>query len=474
MASIPKIRFGTDGWRGIIDVEVTNKTVAEAAQAFSEYLQQNNRSKEHLKAVIGYDGRLHSKPFATLFARVLSGNNIIALLSDKTVPTPFLSWYVKDNNLDAGVMITASHNPPEYNGVKFKNYFGAPFIPEETSKVEGMLGKELVQADDEKIYQIDIGSPYLMQIEKYIDFESIKKADLNILIDSMSGAGQQIIENLFFKHNISSKTIFKLAEKNFSGRIAEPVEKNLLPLKEELLAGEYSFGIATDGDADRAGFMMDNGEWLSSQETILLLADYIVNRKKIAGHIVKSISVTDKLRHFFETTERKVIDVQVGFKFIADKMINENIAFGCEESGGYGFKNHIPDRDGILAAFLFSEMVASSGFKKLSGYVQVKREEFGKIYFNRSDNIRNHNTDELFNDLFSNPFENIRGFRVNSFHEYYNSNNIINGLKYTLEGGNRWLLIRNSETEPVVRIYAEGESVREVDDLISAAKEILS
>jgi len=466
------ITFGTDGWRGIIDKEITNKTMAVAAQAFADYLNINT-DDDQIKTVIGHDGRLHSKPFALLFARILSGNNITAFLSDKIIPTPILSYYVKENRLNAGVMITASHNPANYGGIKFKASYGGPLFSEETKKVEELIGKELVQADDEKIYQVDITSTYLQNIKKIIDFESIRKSGLNILIDSMAGAGQQIIENLLIEKNIKAKTIYKIAEKDFAGRISEPVEKNLQPLREELEKDDYSLGIATDGDADRMGVMMGNGEYLSSQEIILLLADYLFNQKKINGHIVKTSAVTDKLRHFFETDIRKVFEVQVGFKYVCEKMLSENIAFGCEESGGYGYKDHIPERDGILSGLFIIEMLAKSGFKNLNQYVQSKRKEFGKIFYNRIDlPLEANDLAEKMNVLLKNPPGKISNFTMMSFHDYFNDKGNINGVKFSLKGNNRWLLIRSSETEPLIRIYAEGKSDVEVNNLLVACKNL--
>ncbi len=200
----------------------------------------------------------------------------------------------------------------------------------------------------------------------------------------MGGAGQNLIQQLLERYEIKSETIFSIPEENFYNRQPEPIAKNLIPLSENLKSNEkYSLGLATDGDADRCGVMLENGEWLSSQETILFLIDYIVNERKFEGHIVKTSSVTDKVFKF-QNDERKVFDVQVGFKYICEKMISENIAIGCEESGGFGFKFHIPERDGILSSLFILEMLANSGHKKLSDFVDNKRKEFGKIYYEQN------------------------------------------------------------------------------------------
>lgn len=468
------IIFGTDGWRGLLGKDVNKQNVGIVAQAFSTYLHKKFPNNDNIKTVVAYDGRESSKDFARLFSRILSGNNITVYLADKTAATPILSFYIKEKNLDAGAIITASHNPPQYNGIKFKGNYGGPFFTEETRKVEELLGKDLIQANDDKVYQIDIRSTYGEHLDKLFNFELIKNSGINILIDSMSGAGQQIIENFLLNHGIISKTIYKFAEADFSGRLAEPIEKNLQPLREELKKGNYSLGIATDGDADRVGVMLENGEWLSSQETILLLAEYYINHKKVGGHIVKTSSVTDKLKQFFETPERKVFDVQVGFKYVCEKMLEEDVAFGCEESGGYGFKNHIPERDGIFSAFLLIEMLAASGYKKLSDYVNEKRKQFGKIYYDRIDlDYDGEDRNEILPYLFNNQPKNAAGFNINSIKEFYGSRKNINGLKFYL-GDCRWLLLRSSETEPMIRIYAEGNNDEEVNLLLNYGKELVT
>ncbi len=471
MISEQKIIFGTDGWRGLLETEINSDTVAEAAQAFADYLISEKKDEANLKAAIGYDGRKSSKNFALIFARVLSGNNITAFLSDKIEATPVLSFYVKENKLDAGVMITASHNPAIYNGIKFKASYGGPFFTEETLKVEKLLGKNEIKKSDGHILQVDLRQQYFDHLENLIDFDSIRKANLNILIDSMSGAGQQIIESLCWKHNIKCTTIYKIAEPDFSGRSAEPIEKNLEPLREELQKGNYSIGLATDGDADRLGVMLGNGEWLNAQETILCLSDYIVNNKKISGEIVKTSSVTDKLRTLARASNRKLNEVQVGFKYICEEMVNSDVAFGCEESGGYGYKNHIPERDGIFSGLIMIEMLAKSGFKNLEQYVSTIRKKYGEIYYDRIDfEYSGEGRLDRLPKLFKSPPLSIDGFEIISYRPYNSSRGIINGIKFTLAGNTRWLLIRASETEPLIRIYAEGESAEEVQILLNEGK----
>jgi len=467
-----KIIFGTDGWRGLLDSEINEETVSLVAQAFADYNLQKYSAPE---TAIGFDGRRNSEKFAKIFAKILSGNNIKVYLSDRTIPTPVLSFFVKHNNLNSGVMITASHNPPEYNGVKFKANYGGPFLTEETLKVEELIGKSSVRKNLDYVESSNFLFPYVTEIEKLINFEVIRRSRLNILIDSMGGSGSDYLERILLAHNIPVKTIFTPPDENFYGRLAEPIEKNLEPLKQELKENDYSLGLATDGDADRCGVMLDNGEWVSAQETILLLADYVINKKQYKGNIVKTSSVTDKLRTLFENESRKVIDVQVGFKYITEEMIKSQTAFGCEESGGFGYSIHIPERDGILSALFMIEMLAESGYQKLSELVNQKRKEFGEIFYTRVD--LKYEKDDRANKLpklFKDNVQKINNYNVKNVKTFSSSREIINGIKFILESHNRWLLIRSSETEPIIRIYAEGQSDDEVKELLEFGKELFS
>ena len=221
-------------------------------------------------------------------------------------------------------------------------------------------------------------------------------------------------------------------------------------------------------------YMFENGEWLSAQETILLLADFVIKKKGFKGNIVKTSSVTDKLKTLFENDEKKVIDVQVGFKYIAEEMIKSNVAFGCEESGGFGYGIHMPERDGIISALLIIEMLAESGYKKLSEHISHTRKEFGLIHYSRID-LTYERDDRIkkLPELFSQNIKELWGLRVNNVKTFLSSLGLINGIKYIFKGDSRWLLLRVSETEPMIRIYAEGQSDAEVSKLLSEGKKLV-
>lgn len=465
------IFFGTDGWRGLLDDEINHNTVAIVAQAFSDYCL---RKYSNPIVAVGFDGRKYSDEFASIFSSVLSGNKIKVLLSDKIIPTPILSYAVKKLALSAGVMITASHNPSNYNGIKFKANYGGPFFTEETLAVEKLLFKNTIKINIDNVERYDFLPIYIEQIESMINFELIKKSGVKILIDSMGGAGKNIIELFLSSHDIFSKTIYSVPDINFYGRNAEPIAKNLKPLTDEILKSNFSIGLATDGDADRIGVILNNGNFLSAQETILLIADYLINKMSFSGNLVKTSSVTNKLLKF-QNDKRKVIDVQVGFKYICERMLTEDVLFGCEESGGFGYKNHIPERDGILSGLILCELLSSSGFTKITDLIAAKKEEYGEIFYNRLDlKYEKSNRLNILPELFGTPPNNIFDFSIKEIQSFYSSRGIVNGLKFNLSSdASRWLLLRSSETEPLIRIYAEGNSQNEVESFINFGKQLI-
>lgn len=295
-----EIFFGTDGWRALLDSQINEESVAVVAQAFSDFINAGNVG-DCRRVALSYDTRRNSRLFAGIFAEVLSGNGIEALLSDKVTPTPVLSFTTMHEKCAAGVMITASHNPPVYNGIKFKSSLGGPFSLEQTREVEKYLGASAVVRSTEHVSQVDMMPAYIGQIERLIDFDSIRRSGISVLVDSMGGAGLELTQSLLRKHGCKADTIFGEASETFHGRLAEPIEKNLGPLMETLRKGGYSLGVATDGDADRLGVCLDTGEWLSAQKTILLIVDYLKRVRKAPGGIVKTSSVSDRIRVDFES-----------------------------------------------------------------------------------------------------------------------------------------------------------------------------
>jgi len=468
-----KIHFGFENWRGILDSEINLNTLAKVAQAFAGFLVSHSNEKDIPKVGIAYDGRRKSKDFALLFSRVLSGNNIIVFLTDKISATQMLACFVKENNLNAGIMITGGRFPSNYNGIKFISQYGSILNKSQLNEIEEFFDKDLVQVDDEKIYQVDIRTKYYEQLESIIDFNSIKGSGINLLIDSMAGAGQQVLENLLIINDIRSKTIFKFSEKDFAGRIPDPLKANLTPVINEVKKSvEYSFTIATDGDADRVTIITDQGDILDDNQASVLLADYLFNNRKENGRIIKSLIHTEFLRNLFGPD--KIFEAPVGLRFFSDSDIvnNENILIGFEGSGSFIWGNGTPYRDGILTSLFFAEMIAKSGYKRLSDYINSKS-ELTKDFFCNQIILQNDKEDDKLNLLFNNPPDKIGSFKVNSFHSFKEYNDELNSTKFTLDGECRWVTIRKSDNFPQLKIYAEGNNENEIEEILHKTSELL-
>ena len=467
-----RIFFGTDGWRARLDDEIHPASVAAVAQAFAAYALKESAGKP--KVAVGYDTRRCSRDFAELFARVLSGNGIDVILSDKVVPTPVLSYTVVDRKCFAGVMITASHNPPCYNGIKFKAAYGGPFSLEQTRAVEALLNASEPVVSESAPAAEDLLPAYVAHVESRIDFGRIRQAGLRVLADSMGGAGGTLIADILAKNGCPAETVYGNPAEDFHGRLPEPVGLTLAPLGEALRAGSYALGVATDGDADRLGVCLETGDFLSAQTTILLLVDYLKRVRREPGAIVHTSSVTGLLRKHFLSPDTPVYDVQVGFKYITDIMVRERVCFGGEESGGFGYAMHLPERDGIFSALLFLEMLSVSGCRTLSEYVAERESRLGKVHYARIDaHCDRPDRGELLPRLHEKKIPAVAGFRVVSEQTFLSSRGVVNGIKYVLEGDCRWLLLRASETEPILRYYAEGQDDGEVRALLSAAPALL-
>ena len=461
-----KIFFGTDGWRALLDSEINSGSVAVVAQAFTDYVLEE--AGNGASVAVAYDTRRNSMAFAEVFSRVMMAGGIKVLLAPEVTPTPVLSFTVLERKCFAGVMITASHNPAEYNGIKFKASYGGPFSQDQTRRVEQFLYTHEPSFHQGSLPLYDMLPAYKAHIEPLINWDVIRKASLPLLVDSMGGAGKTIIQDILAQHGCSSvKTIFGLPSASFYGRLAEPIAKNLAPASNELETGDYALCIATDGDADRLGVVQDNGVFLSAQTTILLIVDYLKRVRRQKGGIVHTSSVTAKLREHFLSADTPVYDVQVGFKYITDIMVREEICFGGEESGGFGYGMHIPERDGIFSGLLFLEMLSASTFNRLAEYVSSREKELGKIFYDRID-APCERTDriKILPCLLSSKPENIAGFPIREVQHFYSSRGIVNGLKFILQGESRWLLIRASETEPLLRFYSEGQSWEEVRNFL--------
>jgi len=462
-----QIKFGTDGWRGVIARDFTFDNLSLVAQATMDYLNRAGLWDKGL--VIGYDRRFLSQDFARRVAEIAVGNGIRVRLSDGYAPTPAISWAVREFGAGAGVMITASHNPPEYNGFKIKEDYGGSASPSTTKVVEEIVafnvanGRRVVDCPFEEALgkgMIELFDPcigYFHQLYRYVDLDLIEKAGIPAVVDPMYGAGSGFIPRLLK----GVDEIHNDANPSFGGQSPEPIGENLKELSSLVAGGTYRVGLALDGDADRIGAVDENGDFFSSHCIFTVILRHLIEHKKLTGGVVKTVSTTRMVDLLAEKYGLKLFETPIGFKHICELMLSEDILMGGEESGGLGVKGHIPERDGILLSLLLLEAMAVSG-KGLRQMLNETMDEIGHFFYRRIDRrIDTEAKEQLIMKLNSNPPTEIDGRTVAA-------RNYSDGFKFVFEN-NDWLLIRPSGTEPVLRLYSEAGSPEQVDRLLRAA-----
>ncbi|MGB2630790.1 MAG: phosphoglucomutase/phosphomannomutase family protein [Candidatus Omnitrophota bacterium] len=453
-----KIKFGTDGWRAIISDDFTFENVKVVSQAIADFIKSHREPVYKKKKVaIGFDTRFLSDRYAKTVASVLAANGVKSVLCDKPCPTPALSLYIKDKKLTGGIMITASHNPPEYNGIKYKGYFGGSAGSDIIKGIEKRLHKKPVKSmsfekavKEKKILYDDFIKLQLDHVKNYADMKMLKNAKLKVLVDSMNGTGGTYLEQLL--KNTSIKLDFMNTEINpgFKGRAPEPNEKHLKKLMRRVKKGKYDLGIATDGDADRAGILDSNGNMLSGHKVMALLLLHLVENKKMTGGVVQTICGTvliDKICREFGLDAYKT---PVGFKYIAELMTKKKILIGGEETGGIGFINHIPERDAFLTSLLVMEaMVAYK--KPLKNIIDDLNKRYGTYVYEREDFVfKESKRKKLMQGMKKKPLGKILNKKVVGIDDS-------DGTKFICDDDS-WLLLRLSGTEPKLRIYSETKS----------------
>jgi len=469
-----RIVFGTDGWRGIIADDFTFDNVKAVAQALADYFTSQDKAQQSL--IIGYDTRFLSDRFAGTVAEVAASNSIRVFLATKPTATPIVSFTVKNKKAGGGVVITASHNSSIYNGVKFKLEHGGPAPTEITKQIEGFLRRTQPKYDENKIQKniekIDFEIEYIKHIKKLVNLQQIIDARFRIVFDAMHGAGNQVIERLLSREGCQVTTIRGQPDPTFSGVKPEPIVQNLQPLMTEVVKQGADIGLATDGDADRVGAVTTQGEFVTPHEVFALLLTHLYRNRGWRGGVVKTASVCNIVSQVAEKFKLPVYETAVGFKNVCEIMLKEDILIGGEESSGYGFKNHVPERDGILAGLFILEMIAIEK-KSLDQLLTELRMEFGEPHYDRIDlSYEKSNRMDLIPRLQQRPPREIGGLRVEKINTYMGVE-VINGIKFNLADGRSWLLIRASETEPIIRIYSESISNEKVQQLLKQGLKLL-
>ncbi|MCQ9208595.1 MAG: phosphoglucomutase/phosphomannomutase family protein [Omnitrophica bacterium] len=460
-----KIKFGTDGWRGIIGKDFNLNNVASVAQAIADYLTQT--SKQAAKVAVGYDTRRLSRQAARCIAQVLAANKIKVTLSQKPLPVQAISYTVRFKKYTAGIMVTASHNPPSFNGIKIKGSFGGPVESKITSRIEKFIFKSKVlkvsvrKAQKRGFLEITNLVPgYLRFLKSYLNMSLLNKGRLRVLVDSMHGTANGYIAWVLRNSSFKVTTIHQNFDSTFGAVKPEPIQSCLREASGLLKGGGFDVGLATDGDADRIGALDSRGRFVDPQQIISLLLLYLVRYRKLKGAVVKTISGTALLERIAKKYKLRVYETPVGFKHISQLMQSKNILIGGEEAGGIGVKNYLPERDGILVGLLLLEMMITKG-KSLAQLLKDMHAEFGSCVYLRKD-IKCLPCDKI---KVRQRIASLRkqkkflGITIRTIKDY-------DGLKFYLSDGS-WILFRLSGTEPILRIYAESSSLAKTKQLIA-------
>lgn len=445
------IKFGTDGWRGIIGQDFTLPNARIVAQAIARYVI---RAEDPRKGVlIGYDHRYESDSTAAAIADVLSSTGTPVWLADKPCPTPTISLLVRQHQAAGGVVVTASHNPYRWNGIKYKASYGSSALPSIVAEIEIELERVLedgvppLPARRELIHTLEPSEPYLATIEKLVDWQRLRDAKFRFITDPMHGSAAGLLRQLFVRNGVACDEIRGSRDPRFGGVHPEPIEPHISALREAVLSGKYDAGFAADGDGDRIGAIDRCGTFINPHQIFSLLVWHLIGTRRLPGDIAKTFSVTKLIDALASKFDRKLHEVPIGFKYICELMLEQNILIGGEESGGIGTSLYLPERDATVSALLLAEVMAWHR-KSLSELVHALHQEFGEHHYGRIDLDVKPPQKEKVMAHFSDE-------RLQRFQEWpVRRRENLDGIKLYL-GEIGWVMVRASGTENLLRIYAE-------------------
>lgn len=476
------IKFGTDGWRAIIAEDFTFDNVRICAQGVAEYLKEGGLDSRGL--VIGYDTRFASEDFAAAAAEVLAGNGIKVRLCTRPAPTPVVSFTVTATGSAGGIVITGSHNPASWNGFKYKSQDGASAPVETIARIEAeiasLTGTPSTHAKTPAghvrrlsldcalqkghVEYLDPFPAYCDQLGNLVDMDELRRQRLHIIVDSMYGAGSGYFKTILQGGDLKVTEINGERNPAFPGINPEPIARNLSKLSGLIVEQQGDLGLATDGDADRIGIVDEKGQFVTQHQVFALLCLYLLEVRGERGAMVRTLTSTMMLPRLGKLFGVPVYETSVGFKHVAPLMVQENALIGGEESGGYGFRGHVPERDAILAGLYFLDFMVKTG-KRPSQLLDYLYSKVGPHHYDRSDfHISAATRAAVLDRLSSGPPDSIAGSEVARA-------DTTDGFRYFLEDES-WLLIRFSGTEPLVRIYAEAESLEQARELLAAGKRL--
>jgi phosphomannomutase len=469
----PQIKFGTDGWRGVIADDFTFANVRTAAEAVAAYVHAKEDPAKGL--CIGYDTRFGSKAFARACAEVVAATGIPVMLAKAITPTPALSWGVRERGAAGGIMITSSHNPAQWNGVKYKAWYGGSGKPSIIAEIESYLDKPVARADKPApITEVDFLPTYLKAIEDFADLDLIAKAGMKYAIDSMYGAGGTLIADIFTRIGVAHVQIRSNPDPLFPGINPEPIEPNIRALGEAAVANGCQAGLCTDGDADRIGATDEHGEFVDPHKIYCVLLSWVLKYKGWPGAVTRAFNTTKMLDRICAKHGRELIEHGIGFKYVCDLMLEREILMGGEESGGIGFQRHLPERDGLLNALLLANVTAQEG-KTLGQLVADLQAEYGEHQYGRIDLTI---LDDVKNGAIARARALKTGDPVLAGMPILRQENL-DGVKFYLDNpeaktkpnaAETWILLRASGTEPLLRIYTESCSKESVAKLLESGR----
>ncbi len=465
------IKFGTDGWRGIIADDFTFDNVRRVAGAIASYVLKYEEAQRGI--FIGYDTRFASETFARVASEVIAGAGIPVKLANDYTPTPAVSFAVKDKGAAGGVMITSSHNPWNWNGVKFKGKFGGSATPAIMKRIEEELNAgAMPQGAKAAIEKVDLKTSYIAAVCRFADMALIGKTKFKFAIDAMYGSGRGVLAGIFRDRGVPFVAIRQEVNPLFPGINPEPILPHLTLLQETVVREKCDAGLATDGDADRIGAVAEDGSFVDSHKIFCVLLYWLLEYKKWPGDVVRAFNTTRMLDRIAAKYGRKIYETPIGFKYTADLMMEHDILIGGEESGGIGYSRFLPERDGILNSLLLANAMAEEG-KPLGQLVADLQREFGPHYYGRRDlHIPEEMKQSAIARARAESTQSLGRYRVVKKEN-------LDGIKLFLDaptngnGAEAWILFRASGTEPLLRAYAEAASPELVNEILMAAEKFV-
>jgi phosphoglucomutase len=464
---LTQIKFGTSGWRAVMAEEFTFANVRRAITGIARYVAA--QKPQGARIIVGRDPRFLGETFCAMAADILSADGITPLVVTDVAPTPALAYAVVQTRSDGVINFTASHNPPEYNGIKFSTSDGCPALPEVTKKIEaeidaadragvasGANGKARMKKES-----LDVKSAYLQRLREIVDVDVIRKANLRVCFDPMWGAARGYSDDLLRDAGVNVATVHDYRDVLFGGHAPEPDDHLLENLREQMRSTGAHIGIATDGDADRFGIVDRNGTFLQPNYIIALLFDYLVESRGWTNGVAKSVATTNLINAIANARDVELHETPVGFKYIGELIMQDKIAIGGEESAGLSIRHHVPEKDGVLAGLLCCEMVARRG-KSLTDQLKELCNQFGSYYPKRENFRLTPEVKAKFTEKLKSDPQELGRRRVSQIVR-------TDGLKLLFDDGS-WVCYRLSGTEPVVRVYCEARSEGDLEKLSTIAK----